>query len=115
MGWKMKKSLLIAAALMALSGSAMAFDKWEEQMPPPYDGCFINNPNPPTIIRAQPNRAIIDRLSNGTFVKFSEQKRVKGQLWDYIAIQKDPPTGHYNKDEGWVLDNLLKCPNGETE
>jgi hypothetical protein len=59
------KTMLLAGVMVVMASSAMAF----EGHAAPEPQCVINDYDPPTNVRTQPNGVIVGNLNNGTEVR----------------------------------------------
>jgi len=99
----MKKVLIAGVALCALASSAMAFEG--HAVPEPQ--CVINDNNPPSNVRTQPNGVIVGNLNNGTEIRIVDQTRAisNGHLWNFVEVRG----GNGWEPYGWVFDGLVRC------
>ena len=81
----------------------------------PEPQCQINDPDPPTNVRTQPNGVIINKLHNGDTVRIVDQTRsttgTVGGLWDFVEYGEDAlePGAQGARAGGWVYDPLVRC------
>jgi hypothetical protein len=102
-------SVLTTVATLALASSAMAF----EGHAAPEPQCVVNDYDPPTNVRTQPNGVIVGNLNNGTEIRIMDQTRAiysgrwpVGGLWDFVEVRGE---GNGWEPYGWVYDPLVRC------
>ena len=105
----MKKLMMIAAALAMSTVAAGAFVG--NARPEPH--CVINDYDPPTNVRTQPNGQIVGVLHNGDEIRIVDQTRAMspgrwpvGGLWDFVQVRGE---GNGWEPYGWVYDPLVRC------
>jgi hypothetical protein len=107
------KKLLFAAAaattFVTMAVPAMAFIG--HARPEPH--CVINDYDPPTNVRTQPNGPIVGTLRNGDEIRIVDQTQATisgrwpvGGLWDFVEVRGE---GNGWEPYGWVYDPLVRC------
>jgi hypothetical protein len=109
--WRASRAATFAGAALAIviAGPAMA---WEgHARPEPH--CIINDYDPPTNVRTQPNGVIVGTLHNGDEIRIVDQTRATasgrwpvGSLWDFVEVRGE---GNAWQPYGWVFDQLVRC------
>jgi hypothetical protein len=109
--WRAPRAAILVGAALAIviAGRAMA---WEgHARPEPH--CVINDHDPPTNVRTQPNGVIVGTLHNGDEIRIVDQTRAAasgrwpvGSLWDFVEIRGE---GNGWQPYGWVYDQLVRC------
>ena len=105
----LKKAVTVATLVIVSSLPAMAFVG--NARPEPH--CVINDYDPPTNVRTQPNGAIVGTLHNGDEIRIVDQTRAMmpgrwpvGGLWDFVQVRGE---GNGWEPFGWVYDPLVRC------
>jgi hypothetical protein len=107
--WTVPGAAILTAVALAITSPAMAWSGHARSEP--Y--CVINDPDPPTNVRTQPNGGIVGTLRNGDEIRIVDQARATtsgrwpvGSLWDFVVVR-----GENNawQPYGWVYDELLRC------
>jgi hypothetical protein len=102
------KKYMLAAVLASLASPAMAEPVMIDLGPEMT--CYINDNDPPSNIRTQPNGVVVGHLYNGTVVVPADRMRANSGsygMWDFVQTI-DKQTGKA-VNEGWVFEALISC------
>jgi hypothetical protein len=107
--WNAISIAILTSATLATAGPAKAFIG--NARPEPH--CVVNDYDPPTNVRTQPNGVIVGTLHNGDEIRIVDQTRATtsgrwpiGGLWDFVEIRGE---GNGWQPYGWVYDQLVRC------
>jgi hypothetical protein len=109
--WKVLPAAIYTTGALAIAGPAMAFEGHANPQNTPH--CVIDDYDPPTNVRTQPNGVIVGTLRNGDEIRIVDQTHANksgrwpaGSLWDFVEVRGE---GNAWQPYGWVYDQLVRC------